>query len=180
MIHDVVLNYIRDELQEALIDSIPTDDPARAGVVMLGPLQGDPSPDDARIIVTLHENDPDRYYGDKTMGPPVWADEVAYTECGGSVTWKRRFAIKARCLLANTQESLAETREIASTVRNRIETTLLSISLEGLSDDGEYVSLTSFNDALRGEMVQAGGPPDAFDYHIKILFEVHTTRGVTL
>jgi len=180
MIHDVILNYVRDELQDALIDSIPTDDTARAGIVMLGPLQGDPNPDDARISVTIHENDPDRYYGDKTMGPPIWADEVSYIECGGSITWKRRFTVKARCLLVATQEDLTSTREIASTVRSRIETALLGMSLSGLAYEDEYVSKPSFNQHLRGEMVQAGGPPDAYDYHIKILFEVETTRGVTL
>ncbi len=30
--------------------------------------------------------------------------------------------------------------------------------------------------SLQSDMLQGGGPPDAFDYHIKIYFDVYTTR----
>jgi hypothetical protein len=179
MIHDLILDRLQELLQAALIDDIPVDDPARAGIVLQGPLQGNPDPDAAGISVTLHENDPDGIYkpGNTNM-TGEWVDEVAEVECGASITWKRRFCVKARCLLTQGQD-LATARSIASTVRSRIETTLLTASFSSVldPDTGEFVSKRVLSDAIQGEMTQAGGP-EAYDYHIKIRFQVETTRGV--
>ena len=146
---------------------------------MLGPLQGDPDPDVARISVTIHENDPDKFYGINQTLSGDWEDEVEETECGGAITWRRRFTVKARCLLVNTQENVTTARSIASTIRKRIETTLLQMSFRDIQDDDEYVSRGVFSENIHSEMIQAGGP-EAYDFHIKIRFEVLTTRGVTL
>ncbi len=109
----------------------------------------------------------------------TWGDEVAEIECGGSVTWKRRFSVKGRLLFVNTGEGLSEARTIAAVVRQRIENTLLNLDFGDVSDEhGEYVSRGVVSYALKGEMVQAGGPPDAYDYHIKVRFELQTTTGV--
>lgn len=181
-IHEPIVQKVVAELQTALMDSIDPADPARAGIVMAGLLQGDPDPDQARISVTVHENDVDDYYGKEGTSAmsSSWEDEVSELECGGAITWKRRFTVKARCLLVNTQEEATEAREIASTLRKRIEKALLSISFAGVQDaDGEYVAKGIFSEALKGEMVQAGGPPDSYDYHIKVRFQVETTAGVT-
>ncbi len=35
-----------------------------------------------------------------------------------------------------------------------------------------------FSDTILSEMVQAGGPPDAYDFFIKVRFEVLTTQLV--
>lgn len=177
-IHQAILEHLQSALQAALIDDIPLSDDARAGVVMIGPLQGTPEPDEARISVTLHENDPDRFYGVKNVveGPADnWADIVEDVEIGGAITWRRRFSVKARCLLVNTQEELSVARAIASTVRKRIERCLVGLSFTGIESDGEYVARGAISDTLKGEQIQAGGPPDSYDFHIKILFEVLTT-----
>lgn len=181
MIHNDILIHVQAALQAALIDDIPDGDPTKAGVVMLGPLQGNPDPDQARISVTLHENDPDRFYGATgTSGITTeWDDEIAEVECGGSVTWNRRFTVKARCLYVLTGENLTDAREIAATVRGRIEKTLLNLSFAGVQSDGEFVSRGVLATSMKGEMIQAGGPPDAYDYHIKVRFELQTTTGVT-
>ena len=107
-----------------------------------------------------------------------WEDEIAEIECGGSETWNRRFTVKARCLLVTTGEDKDATRAIASTVRHRIEKTIQNLSFAGVEDDGEYVSRGAVSTSTKGEMMQSGGPPDAFDYFIKIRFEVQTTTGV--
>ena len=181
MIHEALLDYAEAELTAALITNIPADDEARAGVVTQGSLQGDPDPDQARISVTLHENDPDAIFGrDGTSGmTDAWDDEIAEVECGGSTTWNRRFTVKARCLFVNTQEDKASAQRVARTVRHRIETALLAMSFTGIQSDGEFVSRGVFSDSLKGEMVQSGGPPDAYDYFIKVRFEVQTTTAVT-
>lgn len=180
-IHDAIILSLTQALTNALKDVIPVDDTARVGSVTPGPLQGNPDPDQARISITVFENDPDAFYGGAISGiAGSWDDNVAEIECGGSITWNRRFTVKARCLLVNTQEELLEARAIASKVRSRIEKTVLEFRGTGISEDGEYVSKGIFGPTLRGEMIQAGGPPDAYDYHIKVRFELQTTTGVTL
>jgi len=181
-IHTVLLTAFQAALQAALITNVAVDDVAKAGIVVIGPLQGDPDPDAGRITVTIHENDPDTFYGIPSTMMGAWDDEVIEIEIGGSATWARRFSVKARCLLVNTQEGRDAAQAIAATVRMRIEKTLLNFTGFGLHEDvtGEYVSLGVLSDSLRGAMIQAGGPPDSYDYYIKIRFELQTTIGVTL
>jgi len=176
-IHDEILTKVRDELQVALIDEIAEDDPTIVGVVKLGELQGEPEEDVARISVTLHENDPDAFISGAFTGmSSAWNDEVYDVEVGGVVTWRRRFTVKARCLMERTREDLLTTREIVSTVRSRIEETLLGISFSGVMTTNEYVARGIVSDELLGEMRQSGGPPDSYDYFIKFRFEVLTTK----
>jgi hypothetical protein len=180
MIHNSILLVVKSGLELALITNptiVDPTDPAIAGVVKLGDLQGDPDPDVARISITLHENDPDGFISGMPTGlSEKWSDEVDEVEIGGVTTWKRRFTIKARCLLDASRESLADAREIASTVRTRIEHALPKMSFSGISVDGEYVSRPIMTDAIKGEMLQSGGPPDSYDYFIKVRFEVLTTN----
>jgi hypothetical protein len=179
-IHDVILEYTRDALEVALITNIAADDVARAGVVLIGPIQDEPAPDTARISITLHENDPDRLLSGAVTGmTDDWSDEVEEIEIGGAVTHVRRFTLKARCLLVNTREDLNGARNIASTVRERCEGTLLSLPFTNVVSDKEYVARGILSEEFSGEMLQAGGP-EAYDYHIKVRFSVLTTRtGVT-
>lgn len=169
---------MRDELERVLMTEVPFGDPARPGVVKLGPLQGDPDPDEARISVEVYENDPDQEISGSAIGRVTepWDDQVEEIEIGGAVTWKRMFTIKARCLFDRTQEGLVEARGIASTVRSRIEKALLATRFNGLEADGEYVCRGAVSERIRGSMVQLGGPPDAYDYQIKVRFEVLTTE----
>jgi hypothetical protein len=176
-IHDEILNTLRDQIEEDLIAQIADDDPARAGVVKLGDLQGDPDPDTARIAITLHENDPDTFRSGSFTGMiGHWSDEVEEVEIGGAITWKRRFSVKARCLLVNTKEDLATARDIASTVRTRLEASILRTDFGGILVDNEYVSLPVISENILGEMIQGGGPPDSYDYQIKMRFQVLTTK----
>jgi hypothetical protein len=184
-IHDAIANFIVAALQHSLIDDIAESDIARAGVVIPGPLQGDPDPDVARISVSVYENDPEGFFGRNgtSANSDDWTDQVSETECGGSVIWDRRFTVKARCLFVNTGETRDSARSIASTVRSRIERCLMNLSWGEIHDDetGEFVSRGVLAESLHSEMQQAGGPPDAYDYHIKVRFEVQTTTtGVTV
>lgn len=177
MIHDEILNKVRDVLQVDLIDNILEDDPARAGIIKLGDLQGEPDPDEARISVTLHENDPDKFVGGSlTSQHGSWEDEIYEVEVGGVTTYKRRFTVKARCLLDLTMEDLDAARKIASTVRSRIENSLLRISFDGLTYEGERVSKTIMGSDMKSEVFQSGGPPTSYDFFVKIRFELLTTK----
>lgn len=177
MIHDAILTEVQDYLTEKLITEISGSDPAKVGIVKLGDLQGEPDPDKARISVTLYENDPDRFISGAVTGmKDDWSDIVEEVEIGGATTWRRRFTVKARCLLEITKENLAETRQVASTVRTRIEHALPEISFSGVSTDNEYVARGIVSEDLHGEMLQSGGPPDSYDYFIKFRFDVLTTR----
>jgi hypothetical protein len=191
-IHDLILLQVQSTLQAALIDNpkavlaaaiallhhgdpVPVD-PAIAGIVQIGPLQGDPTPDIARISATIHENDPDTIIGGAVTGlKSDWADEIYEVEIGNSITHYRRFSVKIRCLLVNGQEPLDQARSIASTVRERAEKALLNMSVSGIGNSDEYASRGILSDEFEGEMLQAGGPT-AYDYHIKIRFSLLTTR----
>lgn len=181
MIHDAIMNHIHSALEADLVYGPPLDDNAIPGAIVIGEMQGEPlDPDEARISVTVHENDPDVIYNTtSTTGmTDSWNDEIAFVEIGGSATWYRRFTVKARALLVDTGEDIVTTRQIVSALRKRIEKTLLNLSFGEIEEDGEFVSKGVFSDQIKGEMVQAGGPPDAFDYYIKIRFQVETTTGV--
>jgi hypothetical protein len=172
-----ILEHLRAGMQAGLIDNVPEGDPARAGYVKIGPYQGDPTPDEGRITISIHENDPDSIVKSGVTGfDDDWPDEVSLVECGGAATTTRRFTIKARCLFVKTNEPEDAARTIASTVRSRIETILKKMRFNGVSTDDEYVSRGVVATDLRGEQTQAGGPPDAFDYIIKVRFSVLTTQ----
>lgn len=174
---NLILEHLRGALQASLIDSIPVDDPTRAGYVKIGPYQGSPAPDEGRITISIHENDPDRIVKAGVTGfSDDWSDEMDLIEIGGASTTARRFTIKARCLFAITREGEDEARQIASMVRSRIETTLKKLSFASVRTDDEYVARGALSSDMSSEMMQAGGPPDAFDYLIKVHFSVLTTQ----
>jgi hypothetical protein len=180
MIHDAILERVRAELADALIMSLPSDDSTRAGVVKIGPLQGDPDPDVARISVELYANDPDQELGISagSSKAETWDDRVEECEVGGGVLWSRRFTVKARCLFETTQEDSDTARKIAMSVRSRIEKSLLGIRFGGLSSENETVIRGVFSENLRSSTTQSGGPPDAYDYFIKVRYEVLTYERV--
>jgi hypothetical protein len=177
-IHQVVMDKLVAELQRVMIDDLIEDDPTRAGKIMLGPLQGNPDPDVARISITVHENDPDYIVGGS--GPAkIWDDEPIEQEMGAghiTTTWSRKFSVKARCLLESSREELVPARVIASVVRSRIEKCIREIDFAGVETSDEYVSMGAVSENRRGETLQSGGPPDAYDFHIKIKFEIWTTE----
>ena len=175
-IHDLILEKIQTSLTTVLITNV-TDTNTKAGVVKIGPLQGDPAPDTARISVTIHENDPDAIIKGAVSGmTDNWSDQVEEMEVGGATTYRRAFSLKVRCLLANTKEDLDQARQYASQVRQRIEEALPKISFSGITSGTEFVSRGIYSDDIKSEMLQSGGPPDTYDYHIKFRFSVLTTR----
>lgn len=172
-IHDEILKRVQTQLTADLVNAI--DDDTKATLVRLGPLDGDPDPDVARIFITLHENDPEAMIGGTVTGlNSKWSDEPDTTESSWVITTKRRFTARARCLLEQTQEGLDDARTIASTVRTRLESSLQRVSFSGININGEYVSRPIVE--LHSEMLQGGGAPDSYDFHIKVRFEVLTTR----
>ena len=177
MIHNAIMNRVRDTLEDRLMTQIDITDDARVGIVKLGSLDGEPDPDIARISITIYENDPDTWHSGAFTGMDgKWVDAVDELEVGGVITMKRRFVVKGRCLLEGTQEGLADARRSASTVRTRLEHALLTVSFGDINENGEYVSRGIFSDAILGEMRQSGGPPDSYDFFIKVRFEVLTTK----
>jgi hypothetical protein len=177
-IQDAILAKLFAELTQKLITDI--DDTTKAGVIKIGELQGEPDPDVARISVMLFVNDPDQEIKNSGIGnsPEAWDDTIYETEIGGGIIWKRRFTVKCRCLFTNTKEDAATSRSIATTLKQRIEQTILGTNFGGISVNGARVSMGAFGDALRSEMVFSGGPPDSFDYHIKTRFQVLTSEVI--
>lgn len=174
-----IVNALYAALTTALIDDVPGD-PAIAGVIHKGPLQGDPDPDQARISVVIHDNDPDAVKGidGVTAMDSAWAHSNDLIEIGGGFpvhTTVRSFVVAARCLLEATGEDLDDAREIASTVLARIERTIKRMTWSGVASATEGVSSTAFN--LNSESIQSGGP-EAYDFLIKVRFQLRTTDEV--
>nr|MBN1228888.1 hypothetical protein [Anaerolineae bacterium] len=164
-----ITRHLQSRLTDRLITQIELDDPARVSIVKIGTLDGEPDPADGRITIKVHENDPD------ALGGTEWVDEIVFSECGGSVTWSRKFSVKARALLVDTMESLEEARSIASTLKSRIELALLSDLFTGVQSGNEYVSRGITSEDLEVEMLQGGGPPDSYDFQMKFRFDIWTT-----
>jgi hypothetical protein len=183
-IHGAIITQVIDQLTLKMITEKADADPTKARAILRGSSQGNPDPDYGRIVINIYTNDPDQYYGKDGTGTVAgdWADVPEEIECGGAITMRRRFSLKARCLLVNTQEEVDDAQDIGDQIRGEIERALLELSFNNVWNDKktEYVSRGVFSDTLRGEMIQAGGPPDSYDIHIKIRFEVLTTQLVTL
>ncbi len=175
-IHSEILDALDAHFTQKMITDIAEDDPTRAGVVKQGHLQGDPSK--ARISVEIHLNDPDVILDGVPSGfSENWHDKVHEVEIPKTITYNRRFALKVRCLLANTQENLAEAQEISSTVRQRAEEAILSASMSGVASGNEYACTHVVAETMDGEVIQSGGPPDAYDFIFKVRFEIRTTNN---
>jgi hypothetical protein len=171
-IHQTVLDHIQHIMTVALISSVDPDDPTYCRVVKQGPLFDDPyDPDQARIFFEIYENDPEDF--------EQWQDRIVMVESSSVITMARRFTVKGRMLLEDTREPLLEARRIASIVKGRAETALLADDWTNIvADDGEYVSRGVLSRAFRSALKQSGGPPDSYDFKVKIQFEVWTTKGV--
>jgi len=182
-IHSLIMETIEAYLEAHINDGLTVDDPEYVSLAKLGPLQGDPDPDEARVFVTIFENDPDKFIsGAVTSFSSSWIDEIVDTEVGLSdeqvvTTWVRRFVLKARLLLEQTGENEVEARRLASCIRTKIEHLLPKISFSSIKEDDEFVSKRITNDDIQGEMIGAGGPPDSYDFMIKIRFSLWTTTG---
>lgn len=160
-----ILKQLETSLTDALITSIPENDPTRAGAVKIGPLQGDPDVDAARISVEIYANDP--------TGTNDWEDEIVEWEMPRTAIWARRFTILWRALLVDTGEDLDEAARIASTIKSRIEFCINRINWSGLEEDGETV-IGCADDML--SVYTQGGGPDEYDYSGYINFDIETRQ----
>lgn len=181
-IHDQIMLAYKDKLTADLITAIAEDDITRAGVVKIGELNGEPDPDQARISVLIFPNDPEQEISGSGVGnsPEAWDDRVLETEIGGGITYSRKFTVKCRCLFENTGEDLDTSKAIASQVMQRILKSVLTTDLRTVVSDGETVVRGAFGDHIRSSLLMSGGPPDSYDYHIKLRFEVWTYQKLDI
>src|SRR5512138_3951494 len=92
MIHKAIMDYVQERLDRDLVLGAPTGgDDAVPGAIKLGPLQGDPDPDVARISVEIYENDPDQEIKGSGISQTdrPWKDTIELVEVGGGITWRR-------------------------------------------------------------------------------------------
>ena len=78
---------------------------------------------------------------------------------------------------AGTGSEVSQGMVIADTVRDRIEGILTKIAFADVNTPQEFVARSITAEDIKSEMLQAGGPPDAYDYSLKIRFSVLTTRN---
>lgn len=175
-IHYAVMEHVKTTLEEVLYAAYPAGDPLRPGVIKLGPLMGEPmDPEEARIVICIYENDRDEKDTFQWCDEPA-SDEYGGIEIGGGITWLRRFTLEGDCYFERTREDIDAARKIAGLLKAKLEDILLGMSFSGIAVDNEYVSRGPVGFGLYSTTRQSGGPPDAYQFHIKIRFEVLTTR----
>lgn len=168
--------FLRDYLEEYLIDRVDPADDTRAGIVVIGRYRDNPTKD--RIVLEVHENDPDDAGGDwehRVMMLNRNDDNPQYSNVIGRSRnrWYRRFTIKITIMLrGNNQE---EADQIKGAVMHRIEQLLLDYpQLAGLTDSGGEV-------ALEGHIVRETGQPSGDDrspiWRHKLWLEILTNRS---
>lgn len=163
-----ILNHIKDHIQLVMIDQ-ETDPVYRLGVVKRGPLNGEPEPDVARLYATLFSNDPDE--------PKEWRDEVIEQEIPCSQIWRRCYTCLWGALLEPTQESLEAASDIASYIKAKLEWSISTTKLSGLTmSDGEQVIRGCTDLGETSWMEQLGGPPDSYQFQGKIRFNILTRK----
>ena len=174
-----ILKRAETHLIQVLMTDIDLSDPARPGYVGIGETQGEPGdPDELRIQITLHENDPDDFEERDPRGIEWYShDETDFSQEVGPVwTMIRRFTIKIRSLFDSTQEDRETARKYNSRVVDRIVTEIRRVDLSNINVDGEYVSLPFYR--IEKEIGQFGGP-DSYDFYSKVRWSLKTTQVLT-
>lgn len=159
-----MLNLIHDTLEQELITNISVDDPARADIVKIGPLQGEPELEDAPISIEVYHSDP--------QNPEEWVDEIIEYEMPNTAIWKRKFTVLVRALLVESGASLSESLDIISDVMYRAESAIRHIDWGSVSTEIEY-PMGCPADEIQSETEQGGGPGE-YDWSGKIRFSVLT------
>jgi len=162
-----ILNYFVAQLQATCIDPFPDSDPSKAGVVKLGPLQGEPEPDVARISIEVHQNDPDDL--------ERWLDEVVEVEIPNAAIWSRKFTIKYQLLLDSTSEALIPALTLGSIIKERIERTIFKAKYAGVPDVVRGAIATK----SVSQLIHGGGPPDIYNITGRFQFDVLTEEFQT-
>ena len=185
-VHNAILTYLEAQLTDALI-TVPTAALAKAKPIRRSPASSRWDLFRATQIQIrpvsasrLHENDPDAITGASGYLQCRARGKTRSPRSNAVVPKHGTGASRSRPAVCWSTPARTKTppEQIASTVRHRIEKTIQNLSFAGVEDDGEYVSRGAVSTSTKGEMIQSGGPPDAFDYFIKIRFEVQTTTGV--
>ena len=166
---EAIKTALQTHLENALITAIPEDDPARADVVKIGPLQGDPEIEDAPLSVEIYQNDPEDL--------EEWWDEIIEWEMPRTAIWSRKFSIQWRALLTELGEPLAEAVAIVSTLKSRLEIALNTMCWTDIEADGEFIDGCSLEEME--SRIDQGGGPNEYDYSGKIRFAVLTRAPYT-
>jgi hypothetical protein len=161
---DAIKTALQAHLENKLIAEIAEDDVARASVVKIGPLQGEPELEDAPLSVEIYQNDPEK--------PDEWFDEIIEWEMPRTAVWSRKFVILYRVLLTETGESLAQGLAIASTLKSRIEYALNTMAWGDVVASDESIETCPLDDMV--SKLDQGGGPNEYDYSGKIRFTVIT------
>lgn len=166
MITEVILIALRDHLEERLITLVEEGEPARVGVVKIGPLQGEPDVDVARISLEIYANDPEK--------TDEREDQIVEWEMPMTAIWERHFTILWRALLAETGEGLLDAMAIASDLKHGIEEGVRTLSWASLSSGNERA--IGCGPETMEHRIQQGGGPNEYDWTGKLTFTVQTAQ----
>lgn len=165
---DAIMTHLQSHLEYELIDNIDLSDASRAGVVKVGPLQGDPDVDVARISAELYYNDP--------ADEDDLHDEIIEWEMPRTAIWARWFTVLWRCLLVDSGEGLMEAKTVATTFEQRLIHALGTVSWTGVEGQNYEQIIGCPLEYIRATKSQGGGPNE-YDWQGKIQFSVLTSEA---
>ena len=160
----LITDQIIQTLEDACMNSLPANDPTRAGFVGRGPLE---DPELTRISILVYPNDPD----DRT-----WVHEVDKNRIhlGGPSAWIRRFCVVIHCYFTLSGETADVAEDLAHTVLHRVESALSRVTWNISDTRGE--TLIGNRPVVKSYM-EPGGEGRQHYWTGKVWLEFTTTGG---
>jgi hypothetical protein len=171
----LIVDRLYDCITEVCQTPYDESEPTRVNLVNRGEFQDDP--EDYRVIVCIHRNDPDKT---DRAGETAWLDEKDLQEMGMIIGsggyaagefWLRRFSIEIIVWPGATQ---AETDEINGTVVARVRRAVTVLQLTNLSDDFGESIVVGCNPVRRMKANEGGGPDDEYSWKSFLYLEYKT------
>lgn len=175
----MVLDRLRDEVTRVMITEVGAKDPTRLKEVKIGRFQSDPAQGDMRAAIMGGDLD-DPMLMDHLMHPGDRAnqDYIGFTmparEIGGSQFWLRTGTIRLDMFFIYTGVTETNARENAYLMLGRLSDMIEKVYIGDLTDDFGETALLIFH--TKNSAFQSGGPPTAYIWRAKLVWEVLTER----
>jgi hypothetical protein len=171
----LIVDELCDQIVAECQTPYDTTEPTRVSLVNRGEFQDDP--EDFKVVVCVHRNDPDRT---GLAGESAWMDEKDIQEMGmimgsggyaAGEFWLRRFTIEIIVWPGKVQTTADE---INGTVVARVRRAVTVLQLTNLSDDFGESIVVGCNPVRRMKTNEGGGPDDEYSWKTFLYLEYKT------
>jgi hypothetical protein len=172
----LLVNALKDHLDDIMRTSISTSDPTRADIVKVGRFQDDPLKNN--IYIAISNGDPEKLEWVDGIVTVNSMDDIDFhldpREIGGGQAWWRRGVVQVGCYFVREQYNEEQALEYAHTVMARASSNIENVDLNGLIDDfGEKAQIMF---CYSRTFFESGGPPDSYIWRGKVHWQCLTER----